>query len=268
FNGPTRAEKLINSLVNAKVHQVAFFATSNFLDKEGIARLKRYNDAGHIIANHMHTHPNINTTSLIDYQNDFLAAHSKLKDFSNFKPWFRFPYLREGDTLNKRDGMRQTLVENGYTNAYITLNNYDWYIEVLFQRAIKQGFKIDMAAMREFYVSILMESIDYYDQMALRHLGRSPKHVILLHEMDVTALFIGDLVNELRKQGWSIITPSEAYTDRIAQYQTTNLFKFNPGRIGEIAKDHGRTKGLWHSSLNEQYLEKQFQMRVLKLDQN
>jgi hypothetical protein len=36
---------------------------------------------------------------------------------------------------------------------------------------------------------------------------------MLLHETDLAALFIADLVAELRKDGWTIITADEAFAD-------------------------------------------------------
>ncbi len=263
FDGNTRSKKLIDELRSHQVKQVAFFSVSERLNKEGIERLNRYAKAGHIIANHTHSHPNINQLTLENFSQDFLIAHNKLKSFDNYFKLFRFPYLREGDTRLKRDGMRQLLQEHGYRNAYITLNNYDWYIEVLFQRAIKKGEEVDMGRMKAFYVDTLMESIEYYDQMAVTRLGRSPKHVLLLHEMDISALFIGDLVDELRKRGWSIISPLEAYNDEIADYQIDTPLKYNPGRIGEIARDKGQKTGLWHHTLDEKYLDEMFSLRVL-----
>ena len=263
FDGQTRAKTLIAALAESNVEQVAFFSVSERLNEEGTARLNLYANAGHIIANHTDSHPNFNQLSLEDFSDNFLQAHERLKDFKNFKPWFRFPYLREGNTPEKRDGFRELLAQHGYINAYITANNYDWYIESLFQNALKSDVTIDMERLRKFYVQQLMESINYYDQMAIKYLGRFPKHVLLLHEMDISALFISDLVKELRQQGWKIIPISEAYTDEIAHYQTPNIFKFNPGRIGEIAKDKGQKQGLWHHSLNEDYLKAMFEKEVL-----
>ena len=266
FDGPTRAKKLITNLKDHDIKQVAFFSVSKQLDKEGKQRLNAYSDAGHIIANHTFSHPNINDMSLIDYKQDFLLANSHLNSYKNFRKWFRFPYLREGDSIEKRDGMRVFLKEKGYINAYITLNNYDWYIESLFQKAVKNGVKIDFDALKYFYIDVMMESIEYYDQMAETHLGYSPKHVLLLHEMDVSALFIGDLSEELRNKGWEIIAPQQAYNDPISKYKTDNIFKYNPGRIGEIAKDKGQESGLWHKTLDEKYLKKRFDTEVLSLD--
>ncbi len=263
FDGPTRAKKLIKNLKDHHVKQVAFFSVSKRIDAEGEKRLQAYNEAGHIIANHTHSHPDFNKITLQQYLDDFSQADFYLSQYTNFRKLFRYPYLREGDTIEKRDGMRKALKDKGYTNAYITLNNYDWYIESLFQKAINQGVEIDLKRMSRFYVDVLVESIEYYDQMAITHLGRSPKHVLLLHEMDISALFIGDLVIELRSQGWEIITPEQAYEDKISNYKTEMPFKYNPGRIAEIAKDKGKKKGLWHNSLDEKYLEERFQNEVL-----
>ena len=223
-----------------------------------------YNDAGHFIANHTHDHANFNKRSLEEFKRSFQRADQLLSSFSHFKKWFRFPYLREGNSEAKRNGMREVLKNNNYINAYITMNNYDWYIESLFQKALKNGKKIDFNKLKFFYISTMMESINYYDNLAKKHLGRSPKHVLLLHEMDITALFISDLINELRQNNWKIISPTEAYSDPIFNYQSKNVFPHNPGRIGEIAKDNGQTKNLWHKTLDEKYLENKFENSVLK----
>ena len=263
FNGPDRAKKLVEELKNHNVEQVAFFSNTKGLNDEGIQRLKTYSDAGHIIANHTHSHPNFNDTSLEEFVQDFLLADSKLSQYKNFTKLFRFPYLREGDDEQKRDGMREALNEHGYTNAYITLNNYDWHIENMFQDALRNEFVLDFDLLRQFYVQVMMESIEYYDEMAQTHLGRSPKHILLLHELDISALYIGDLVDQLRSKGWKIISPEEAYTDELVEYQAKQTFRFNPGRIGEIAASKGQEKGLWHETLDKKYLDDRFFNEVL-----
>jgi len=263
FSGPDRAKKLIEELKTHEIQKVVFFSNSAKLNPEGIQRLQAYSQAGHIIANHTHNHPDFNKMSLEDYAENFLLADSKLSQFKSYKKFFRFPYLREGDNEQKRDGMRDVLNKHGYFNAYITLNNYDWYIENLFQEAIKVGVELDIDRMQTFYINVMIESIEYYDKMAQTHLGRSPKHILLLHEMDISALFVGDLVDELRRKGWKIITLEEAYTDEISQYKSQLVFPYNPGRIGEIARKAGQKKGLWHKILDEEYLTQRFKEEVL-----
>lgn len=263
FDGPTRAQKLIEGLKKAKVTQAAFFSVSSFMDDEGLARVQAFANAGHIIANHTHTHPNFNRTSAEDYKADFLKADIELSKIKNFEKWFRFPYLREGNDLKKRDFMRQALMDKKYFNAYITVDNSDWYMEEQFQIALKNKVKIDFEKLKKYYVSVLIDSAEYYDQMALQALGRSPKHVFLLHETDLNALFIEDLVNELVKKGWKIITPGEAYKDPISKYQTQKILNYNAGRVAEIANDKGQSFELWPKFSDKKYLDQEFKKQVL-----
>ena len=264
LDGPTRAKKLLSALKAHDVPQVAFFSVSTHLNGEGLARLQAYNDAGHLIANHTHDHPDFNTVTLTQYRESFTQADRALASFSNKTKLFRFPYLREGDSIEKRDGMRKMLTENGYRNGYVTVNTYDWYIENQFQNAIKAGHNVDLARMSRFYVDMMMQSIEAYDALAVDVLGRSPKHTLLLHEMDITALFIGDLITALKQKGWQVISPLDAYQDEIATFVSDEILPYNPGRIGEIARRQGVTKGLWPQALQESYLDQQFKQQVLQ----
>lgn len=257
LDGSMRAKMLIEALKKMNVKEVAFFAVSSQLDTEGYSRIKAYSNAGHIIANHTHTHPDFNVTNKNDYVSDFKKAHSLLSAFPNFEKWFRFPYLREGNEISKRDSMRKALNDLNYRNSYITINNYDWYMEEQFQREIKSNPKMDLKKFRDFYIRMLLKSVDHYDAMAIKYLGRSPMHVILLHETDLNALFITDFISALRNRGWNIISPRKAYEDDISKYITSNILNFNPGRIGEIARDNGQSTGLWDESCNEEFLEKE-----------
>jgi peptidoglycan-N-acetylglucosamine deacetylase len=47
-------------------------------------------------------------------------------------PMLRFPYLKEGETKEKRDGMRTWMVKNGYTSAPVSIDTSDWYFNSVF----------------------------------------------------------------------------------------------------------------------------------------
>lgn len=259
LNGTDRASKIVSALKEEGVRTVAFFSNSQNLDKEGTERMKYYGNKGHFIGNHTHSHPNLNESSIKDYIDNIVTGDRLLSEIQGFKKYFRFPYLREGNTIEKRDGIRKKLNNLGYLNAYITVNNYDWYMDSLFQKARKAGKKINFSNLKKVYVNVLIESIRYYDNLAKKHLGRSPKHVLLLHENDLAALYISDLVREIKKKGWKIISPEESYNDPIASYLTNRVLAYNPGRIGEYAFDHGELrKNLWHEACDEKYLENLF----------
>lgn len=251
LSGRDRAERLLSSLRQARVPQAAFFVNSVRLHGERRTRILKYAHAGHLIANHTHTHPELNVTDDKTYVRDIKTADAWLRSLPGFTRWFRFPYLREGETQEKRDEVRITLNRLGYANAYITINNYDWYMDVLYQQAVREGRDIDYQALERVYVQVLADSVEYYDQMAHDVLGRSPKHVLLLHENDLAAFFVRPLVEHLRSLGWTIISPRDAYQDGCSTYLTAAALPSNPGRIGEIARDRGWCGPLWHHACGE-----------------
>ena len=72
---------------------VFFVTTSRFEEPGGIERICRYASAGHLIANHSHSHRWLRETDSVDYIEDRLMAESLLEDFENRRPWYRFPFL-------------------------------------------------------------------------------------------------------------------------------------------------------------------------------
>jgi peptidoglycan-N-acetylglucosamine deacetylase len=222
FAPDERSQKLLAALKQAKVKQAAFFLNPGNLDKPdgqgGEARIMAYVAAGHVIANHSFSHPFLSKTSAADYLADIDKAAAWLRGRKGYRPWFRFPYLDEGAADKvKRDAVRAGLRARGLRNGYVTADGSDWHLEALTVQAVMDGKALDMAALRRLYVGAQMSGVEYHDALARRTLGRSPAHVLLLHETDLAAMFIGDLVAELRLNGWTIISADEAFADPMSK---------------------------------------------------
>jgi peptidoglycan-N-acetylglucosamine deacetylase len=79
---------------------------------------------------------------------------------------------------------------------------------------------------------------------------------LLLHENDLAALFVGDLIQLLKGKGWKIISPEDAYADPIASEIPDVLFN-GQGRVGAIAYSKGwKPADLIQQSEDEAYLDK------------
>ncbi len=79
-----------------------------------------------------------------------------------------------------------------------------------------------------------MSSLKCDDDLAVKILGRSPKHVLLLHERDITVMFLEDLVAEIKKQGWKIIDAAEAFEDPMYSEQPVNTYA-GTGIVSQLA---------------------------------
>lgn len=262
-----RALRLIAGLDEAGVEQAAFFVTTGNLDTPdgtgGETRIRAYAAAGHVLANHSHSHSSLYTEEADAYLADLDRAAAWLEGKPNTREWYRYPYLHEGNDEAKRDAVREGLRARGLLNAYVTIDNYDWAIDGLANRAVADGRVLDMEALRDLYVETLVDAAEFSDRVATEVLGRSPVHVLLLHETDLNALFIGDVVAGLRAAGWEIATADEAFADAIAAREPDTMF-LGGGRVTALAHEAGRPASeLVHERTDEKLLGELFERRVV-----
>jgi len=263
-----RTERLLAALKDARVKQAAFFVNpgrlTNLETAGGEARISAYAKAGHVLANHSFSHPRLTATPAADYLADIDKAEAWLKDRPSRRPWFRFPFLDEGGRDKaKRDAVRAGLEARGLQNGYVTVDASDWNLEQLASSARKDGKQIDMAALRDLYVESHLEAAEFYDGLARRTLGRSPAHVLLLHENDLAALFVPDLVAALRRAGWQIVTADEAFQDPIAA-ATPDVPSAQGTLIEALAWEKGLPAPRWYERNNVRLASALFAERVLK----
>lgn len=260
-----RTRRIIAGLREAEVEQAAFFLNpGRIAERPGAeARIAAYVGAGHVIANHSATHPHLNVTDAASYLADIDAAEAWLKGRKGYRPWFRFPYLDEGGRdLARRDAVRAGLAARGLVNGYVTVDASDWFYEQAAIDAVKAGKRVDRAALRDLYIENHVEAAEFTDALARRALGRSPAHVLLLHETDLAAFWIGDLVRALEAKGWTIVSADAAFADPIARIMP-NVPVAQGTLIEALAWAKGLPEPRWYSRNNTRVAGRLFAERVL-----
>jgi peptidoglycan/xylan/chitin deacetylase (PgdA/CDA1 family) len=268
FTPEQRTLGILSGLSAAGVRGAVFFVTTGNLDKpEGKGALERiimYSSGSHLIANHSHAHRRLSQISAEEYLEDVDRAAAWLRNRPGSRPWFRYPFLDEGRADKaKRDAVRAGLAKRGLLNAYVTVDGADWNLEALTVAAGEAGKDMDMKALRELYVETMVGAANFYDGLARKTLGRSPAHMLLLHETDLAALFLPALVEALRKDGWVIITPDEAYADPIARARPDTP-SAQGTRIEAMAWEKGLPAPRWYERENVKVANALFERRVLK----
>ncbi|HQV31750.1 MAG TPA: polysaccharide deacetylase family protein [Calditrichia bacterium] len=222
--------------------QAALFVRGNLVDDQaGASVIAAWNEAGHKIANHSWSHPYFHSEkiSLADFEGEFLRTDSLIRTYDNYFPYFRFPYLKEGNTFEKRDGFRRFLAEQGYQAGAVTIDASDWYVSMRLIKRLKADPEADITGYRDFYIRHLFERAQFYDSLATEITGRKITHTLLLHHNLAAALFLDDLLQYFAANGWDIIDAEKAFRDEVFRQQP-DILPAGESLIWAMAKETGR----------------------------
>ena len=262
-----RPQMLRAALARAGVRQAAFFANPGRLNAGGRneADLLTYAKAGHVLANHTATHKVLSNVSAESFIADIAEAETWLKAHPGYRPWFRFPQLDEGNrNVTKRDAVRGALTSMGLRHGYVTADGWDWYLESLTVKANAAGKPMDLDGLRDLYIETHVMSANFADSLARRTLGRAPAQVLLLHETDLAALYIEDLVRALRKDGWTIITADEAYADPMGKLPLPVKADANGTLVQMLSWERGTKGPRWFERNEVEVMNRLFKEQVLR----
>jgi len=179
--------------------------------------LDRWAAAGHALGNHTFSHPDYHSpdVSAAAFEDDFLRADAVLKRLRGFRPFFRFPMLRGGDTAAKRDAMRRALARHQYREAHVTIDTSDWLIDRELRARLAENPRLDTRPYRDLYVRHMRAFAAYFRDAAGVVFGRDIPHTLLTHFNLISALYLGDLLDALRSDGWSFVAATGAYADDV-----------------------------------------------------
>ena len=244
--GPqARNEAMLAALARHKV-QAALFVTAGFAaDRpEGLALARAWGQAGHTLANHTMTHPDLDSdkVSLARYQQEVLDCDRVIAALPGYQKWYRFTYLREGNSKDKRDGMRTFLRQQGYRNGYVTLDTSDWRLNDKLTEVLAKNPRANVEPIRQAYLSHIRQRALAYRELAQRLQGRDIPQVLLLHHNLINAMWLDDVIRQFKDMGWTITTPAQAYADPV--------YRFMPERPGgSLLLAMGRSLGLTPAEL-------------------
>jgi peptidoglycan-N-acetylglucosamine deacetylase len=237
-----RHRRMMDALARRSKLKAAIFVRGKLLDsEEGRPLLRAWDDGGHLIGNHTYSHQFYHSQKLTfeDFSADVLRGEAVIKDLKNFRRLFRFPYLKEGDTVAKRERMRAFLKRHGYRNGHVTIDASDWYVAQRMAERLKQNPKADLTGYRDFYLAHMWERATFYDGLARRVANRPVSHTILIHDNHLNALFLSDLLRMFEDKGWRLIDAEKAFADPVFSAEP-NILPAGESIVWALAKESKR----------------------------
>lgn len=239
------AEKRNQAILGAlRAHSIkgAIFVCARYVDSPfGRRLLKQWDDEGHLICNHTYSHRFYPRSDFKQYSVDILRCDALIKDYKHFRRLFRFPYLKEGETVEQRDQMRAFLASHKYRNGAVTIDASDWYIDDRLRKRLAADAKADTRGHRDYYLKHIADRSRFYDEVSNRALGRSIRHTLLVHHNVINELCLDDVLAQYKRMGWKLIDAELAYADPI--YKTEpDVLPAGDSLVLAIGEENGKVK--------------------------
>jgi peptidoglycan/xylan/chitin deacetylase (PgdA/CDA1 family) len=216
-----------------KKHRIApsyGFINANKLERnpDGALALEIWVAGGHPLANHTYNHLDLTRNTIEDFQREILRNEPALELLmgpgskgaagKHDWRWFRYPYLHEGDTLEKRRAVRAFLAANGYRIAQTTLDWEDYLWNSAHARCWMKQDAQGIEWLKESYRTAAREFMRFQRQNSRAVFGRDVNHVMLLHLGSFSSVILPDLFRILDEEGFVIVTLEEAQSDAAYDY--------------------------------------------------
>jgi peptidoglycan/xylan/chitin deacetylase (PgdA/CDA1 family) len=216
----TRVDITRNTLaVLQKRHMPAAYGFVNAKKLEGNAdaaeALKLW-AAAEPVGNHTYSHMDLNENPPEAFEHEIEQNEPALELLAakdgNWH-WLRYPYLREGDTVEKRRAVRAYLLAHQYRVAQVTLDWEDYLWNSAYARCVAKNDATSIAWLRSSYLDIATQYLDLGQEMARLVYGHEINHVLLLHLGAFSSTILPDVFDLMEKRGFKFVTLEEAESD-------------------------------------------------------
>jgi peptidoglycan-N-acetylglucosamine deacetylase len=182
--------------------------------------LRLWREAGFPLGNHTYSHMDLHTNTPEAFERDVEANEKTLRAYMSDRDWhwFRYPFLREGNTPQSYNAVRAMLAQRGYRIAQVTLDFDDYAYNDPYARCMTKNDRDALAWLEQSYRERAAESLVRGREAARALFGHDIGHVMLLHIGAFETVMLPRLLDLLQQQGFTLSTLEDAQSD--AAYAT------------------------------------------------
>ena len=220
--GVTRLQIARDTLALLKERQLP--ATYGFINAEKLegnsdaAEALKIWAAAEPVGNHTYAHLNLNQNTPEAFEREVDENEPVLEllvgkgvDWH----WLRYPFLHEGDTVEKRRAVRAYVQSHGYRVAQVTLDWEDYLWNSVYARCVARNDVQSIAWLKSSYLEIESSYLDLGRDLAKLVYGHDINHVLLLHLGAFSSTILPDAFDLMQKKGFTFVTLQEAESDPV-----------------------------------------------------
>jgi len=211
------AKSIIGALQAAQAPPIYGFVNAKRIAEDPSSEqvLQLWRDAGFPLGSHTYSHIGANTNSAGAFEQDLLANEPVLKKFMGDQDWhwLRFPFLQEGDTVEKHRALETLLKNHGYRVAEVSLSFGDYGYNEPYARCLAKNDQQGIETLKKSYLDGAADSLAVGQKMSEMLYGRDIKHIMLLHIGGFETIMLPKLLDLLKEKNFKLITLQEAESD-------------------------------------------------------
>ena len=211
------AESILATLKREKMPPVYGFINGQRAEEDpaSLKVLEAWRAAGQPLANHTWAHLDLNQETAAQFEaevskNEPLLQHLMGKEDWH---WLRYPYLHEGDTVEKRRAVRVWLSSQRYKIAQVNMDFEDYLWNAPYARCLDKHDEASIQKLHDSYLAVADQYYGVFRQLSQMVYGRDVKYVLLMHIGAFDARMLPELLALYRAKGVSFISLRDAMLD-------------------------------------------------------
>ena len=184
-------------------------------DADATAAVAIWRRAGLPVGNHGRDHRDLDTLSAAEFREQLVGNEAAVAAASTGTParWFRYPFLSEGGTAQRRDAARATLAEWGYRIAAVTANFADYAYNPPYARCLARRDAAAVAALERHWLAAVEADAVAQRARARALTGREVPLVLLMHVGAFNARMLPHTLALYRRLGFRFVSLARAQAD-------------------------------------------------------
>jgi peptidoglycan/xylan/chitin deacetylase (PgdA/CDA1 family) len=214
-------------------------------DSARLEMLATWLQSGQELGNHTFNHPSYHRINFAQYTKAITREESVLKDlakaYGSEIKYFRHPYLHIGLNQAKADSLRSFLVENGYTEAPVTIDNDEYLFAAAYTKAYRNGEEEQMEKIASDYLNYMEEKLIYYEELSVKFYGRPINQTLLIHANLLNSRYLDELLDIFLKHDYAFASQEEILKDPVYNQPVTVYGEYGISWIKRWGLSSGRS---------------------------
>ncbi len=207
------------------------------------ALLRQWVDAGMILGNHTYSHPDFNTLTIKQFEEEILkgeiVTRGLMRSRQPYQLYFRHPMTHTGDTQAKKEAIEKFLIDRGYKVTPHTVENSDFIFNVVYVLARRDKDEATARRVRDAYLDFTIAATEFAERFSPQIFGREVPQTLLIHANDLNADCLDEMLRRFAGRGYRFVSLDEAMRDPAYQTKDTLVSRYGPTWLWRWMKSKG-----------------------------